>query len=255
MIPVAVAVGIVASLLGAISVLDAPRAAASGTGCPPPDPERPRWDAGGEQNYAGIGVEGVLSIHAPADQSGSMSKAYIAAVGDNGLVLKAGWKVSPDVYGDNQPHLFVGQEYCEGEGDDELIGWTQISKTIAPGMVLKPGSAHLFRLTYEAGYSSWHLWFDSEHVGSATAFGGLTMARAEWYGEVDAKSTPWPCAEMGAGVYGNDPGAAYMMYLGVLDWSWTWHSAKATSHVTTPRFYNVGAFTGASFRYGGPGAC
>jgi Neprosin len=260
--------GIVAGMLGAF--LNAPPARASGVGMPY------QWLAGGYQPYAGLGVSADVVTYAPAVSGVAQSLARIAAVSPDGTqAIEAGWIVAPWFYPDSQPHLFV---HCRGKilaSDDtywEFWGdcpWRQVSETVAPGMALTPGTSHVFQLLYRVyvNQPGWGLWLDSGFVGyiPATAWSPsfTTMARAEWYGEVDTGPVAGSsCTDMGNSLYGTQAGAAHMAWLAVQDWSWNWHSATATSSVTAPRLYNINegaftfsAFTGVGFAYGGPGAC
>jgi len=274
LVRLALTAGIAASVLFVGGIFTAPPASASGVG--------PgwgyQWVAGGYRNYAGLGVEAALITYAPAVTANgaqlypnnAQSLARIAAVAADGKeAIQVGWVVAPWAYGDSQPHLYVakkwwtgpvlGTRYCyAGLNYSGTCGWVQVSGSHAPGMALSPGSLHAFQLIYNYYFFSWTVFVDGDFVGyiPATAWSPsfTTMAQAEWYGEVDTQFSP-ACTQMGNGLYGTQAGAAKMGWLAVQDWSGTWHPAMATSYATNPWLYNVGAFTGASFTYGGPGAC
>jgi len=266
---IVLAAAIAAGLLGATGWLGTPRAAAGGYVGHWPY----HWVAGGYQDYRGLGVQAILSPFVPTvPDADSQSLGRIAAVSaDGNHAIELGWAVAPWAYGDSLPHLHValrwydssinGFDYCNDAyaALQTFCGWVQVSATDTLGMALTPGTLYSFKLVYYSGYGgSWAVWLDSELVGYIPAtqwqLGFTQMGRAEWFGEVDAEAAP-TCADMGNGLYGTQPGAAQMNWLAVLDGSWVWHSAAASSHATVPRLYQVGAFTGASFAYGGPGAC
>jgi hypothetical protein len=276
-----VVVSLAVGVLGAASFLSVPRATASWDGV---WRWNQQWVAGGYENWSGIGVQGTLVTHAPAvpgsgpqeyphiPTEGAQSLARIAAVSPDGTqAIQAGWIVAPWHYGDSLPHLYVGMYfdipqggagYCYGGFKSASdCAWVQISPTLSPGMVLTPFSQHTFELVYYEGFGgNWTVWLDSEIIGYIQAkswpiHSFTQMGRAEWYGEVDANPAGASCADMGDGLYGTQDNATQMWSLAILDASENWHDAiVASSFVTSPPLYNVGAFHGTSFAYGGPGA-
>jgi Neprosin len=271
----ALTVGLAASVLFAGGILAAPPARASGNGAY----WAQRWVAGGYETFPPSyflwwGVQAQIKTYTPAvPASNAQSLARIAGGSYDGTrAIDVGWLVSPQLYGDSQPHFYVATRsydpyynhfvYCYYGIHD--CSWVQVSATHKPGMKLAPESTYTFKLFYASGY--WRVGLDGEVIGlipgSYAGFGYL--GRAEWYGEVDygldAGPTPeWTCADMGTGVFGTQSGAARMGLLFVQKWDSTWSFASPTSDATNSSFYSVSlsgpSLAGYSFGYGGPGAC
>ncbi len=268
--------GAVGILVGVLSVglsLTAPHAAASGTEHWPH-----RWKAGGYQWVTGTGVQGTLSTEAPTVSANpavaTQSLAYVAAGSANGNnAIEVGWQVKPYLFGDTLPHLLVRYRYywadlndfayCTVElNPDGISGcpWGQLSATHKPGMVLTPGVPHTYKVEFSSGLlgNIWVVSLDSELIGFLTAsYAGFTqMGRAEWYGEVDALDAV-SCTDMGNGIYGSSRtgSPAVITNMALITTNHSSLTASATVYATNPPWYNTGAFTGSSFKYGGPGAC
>jgi hypothetical protein len=271
LVRIVLTVGIAASVLIVASILTAPPAAAGGYA----GSWAHHWVAGGYQDYSGLGVQAHLKTHVPSGvpTSDAQSLARIAVVSaDGNHAIETGWMVAPWAYGDSQPHFYVAERWYDAASNtfkycydayaalQAFCGWVQVSATHAPGMALAPETTHIFAIGVTAG--NWWVSLDSEGIGYIPStdyhVGFTSMARAEWYGEVDAQMTP-SCADMGNGLYGTQAGAAQLTWLFVQHWDVAWTYATPSSYATLPWLYNVSlsgpSRAGYSFAYGGPGAC
>jgi Neprosin len=178
--------------------------------------------------------------------------------------VETGWMVSPQQYGDDQPHLFMYAWDCGvglGYVGQSSIPWTQYSGVVAPGATLVHGSAlHMYGVALKAG--NWWFDYDGQWVGYIPASAWTRMFPApidevRIGGEV-ASTAPEPCITMGNdGLYGDSAGAALVGDV------WTQREAVKTEAAlldySNDAEYSTGGWSrgmpGSRFRYGGPGWC
>ena len=122
------------------------------------------------------------------------------------------------------------------------------------------GNSHTYTVEFASGIAGnvWAVYLDAELIGffPAAYEAGFAMGRAEWYGEVDAADA-LSCTNMGNGIYGSSRtgSPAVIKNMALITTTYSYLTASATAYSTNASWYNTGAFTGSSFRYGGPGAC
>jgi hypothetical protein len=196
--------------------------------------------AGSYQNVTAYGVDAKINIWNPFVQQGfltnDMSLAQIAVTRGSGLglqTIEAGWQDYPNKYGDANPHLFVyytRNGYSQdgnnlGGYNKEVLGWVQMSATVAPGMVLSPtstaGAANQFEiwLQWRLSGGKWWLWYMNQWIGyypaSLFSQSGLQSQASQVVvqGEV-ADSNIWlsTSTDMGSGKFASASwgSAAYM---------------------------------------------
>lgn len=178
--------------------------------------------------------------------------------------VEMGWVVSPQQYGDSQPHLFIYAWDCGvglGYVGQSAIPWVQRSSVIAPNMALSQGSAlHLYGVVLKGG--NWWFNYDRQWVGYIPASAWTrkfpaAIEEAQFGGEV-ASTEPEPCIAMGnEGHYGHHQRATLVAQ------AWHQHGrAKVEAELSgysTDSKYTTGRWShgqpGSKFRYGGPGWC
>jgi hypothetical protein len=255
-----------ALLLAAIAVVLAPHAFASGSGN-----YAFEYYAGGYQSYNGVGVSANMSQHVPvlSEPPGGTawfdSTALIRAVSpDNNEVVEAGWLVSSTINGDGgaNAHLFVrkidhGTGCFNNMGPGSTCGFIPYSTTHTIGMVLTPTTTPQ-NFVIEHYYGNWWIGYQGDWVGyfpdSAWSTPFTTIGSVGWYGRVGSTNST-PCADMGNGLYGTQTGSAVFTNMSLITPNYSYIAAKATPYMTNAQWYNVGAFYGSSFQYGGPGDC
>jgi Neprosin len=129
--------------------------------------------------------------------------------------VEIGWAVSPEQYGDLQPHLFVYAWDCGvglGYVGQSQVPWVQISDAIAPNAVLGHGPAlHMYGTELRGG--DWWFGYDGRWLGYTPSSAWTrrfpsAITEAEVGGEV-AVPGYGACTTMGnEGRYGADSRAA-----------------------------------------------
>jgi hypothetical protein len=178
--------------------------------------------------------------------------------------VEIGWTVSPEQYGDLQPHLFVYAWDCGvglGYVGQSSIPWVQRSHVIAPNAVLGHGRS-LHRYGVELRGGAWWFSYDGRWLGYIPSSAWVrrfpsVITETEVGGEV-AVPGYGACTTMGnEGRYGTDPRAALV--------SGVWYkrggsriAARLKGYSSNAR-YTTGGWErgglGDRFRYGGPGRC
>lgn len=255
-----------ALLVAIVSLMLAPHAFASGSGN-----YAYEFYAGGYQMYNGIGVSANMSQHVPAlsEPPGATawfdSTALIRAVSpDNNEVVETGWLVSSTINGDGgaNAHLFVrkidhGTGCFNNMGPGSTCGFVPYSTAHTLGMVLTPTTTPQ-NFVIEHYYGNWWIGYQGDWVGyfpdGAWSTPFTSLGSVAWYGRVGSTNST-PCADMGNGLYGTQAGSAVFNNMSLITPNYSYTPAKATPYVTNAQWYNVGAFYGNSFQYGGPGAC
>ena len=185
--------------------------------------------------------------------------------------VEFGWAVAPNIYTDEEPHLFA---FVAKNGVQSTTCWQDPSTC---GWVAKPGATHHLAEYLPPAYGSgvthpfgilfsggnWWINYDNQWIGYFKGSywnGAFTQgSNLQWYGEVETIDFPsGACTEMGDGLFGTHAGAARVGAMGY--WMGTkhtfaWARAQADTDYGNPAFYNMGnhstQFT--SFTYGGPG--
>ena len=168
--------------------------------------------------------------------------------------MEVGWRVSPPLEGDGQPHLFV-HRWLGGTPCWADCGFVPWSGRRAPGDVLAEGSEVSLGLAIAHG--RWWVWFDGEWLGffEASAWEGRldVAASAQWFGEVFSPGAR-SGGEMGNARPGTDPDAARIDSIcRIAPGTWTCGPGELLYPVSTdPERYPV-RLGASGLRYGGSG--
>jgi hypothetical protein len=228
-----------------------------------------------------VGVQGWLTIERPVVQGQvqqgfhSLAAMYIATLQgvDPYDGVEVGWAVAPNVYTDEEPHLFASPVKATKQ-DPEC--WTTPTSC---GWEPASGAKHVLGENLQPSYGSgetkpfmilkdkngnWGLQYDNEMIGHFRGdyWGGrFTVGdQVSWYGEVETMGNHSPgCTQMGNGTFGPKPGAAKMGGLGY--WTdnggkneLTWAHPTEDTRYGNEEMYSMGDHLNASwFTYGGPG--
>lgn len=173
---------------------------------------------------------------------------------DGRQIVEVGWTVDRGVNaGDINPHLFV-YHWVNGAGSCyNGCGWVQVSATRYPGMpVTVTSTPQQYAMEYYQG--NWWVWYQSEWIGyfpsSLWNNTYIQVGLTQWFGEVAASSTA-PCTDMGNGSFGTSSSSAVISNIYFINGPFATPSFGATN----TSYYNTGTASGATFHYGGPGAC
>lgn len=238
------------------------------------------------------GCQSVLNMWAPACQLGrdhSLSQFGIQNY-DNKLLqsLEAGWGVSPDQYGDSQPHLFIyytTNGYTKdadnvGGYNQDWKGWVQVDTHIFPGALINGisipgGTQHIITIKFQLYQGNW--WFQVQGVWmgyypaslfQGTAKAGTTLAdHGDWtafWGEVysDLADPTQTTSDMGSGKFAEEgwTRAAYQRNtLLQTDRQGTLTNSNGTTSFEDATYYDIqthlnsGTSWGSYFWFGGPG--
>ena len=182
------------------------------------------------------------------------SLAEIAGESEDGAqIIEIGWTVDPSLNGDAAPHLFVFH-WVDGLGTCyNACGFKQVSQTRVPGMaVTVTAKPQLYGFRFHQ--NKWWVAYQGEWIGyfpaSLWQANFKKLGLVQWFGEVAAGSDH-PCTDMGDGKFGTKRGSAVITGMNFGAGA----PASAVPFATDARYYTIGAFTGSSYRFGGPGAC
>lgn len=235
----------------------------------------------GEEVY---GASAVLSVWDPwVEASNEFSLSQIWILGgsfDNDLnSIEAGWQVSPELYGDGRPRLFIywTTDGYEATGCYNLLcsGFVQTSDTVAIGAAISPvsraGSSQYqieIMIWKDPRQGNWWMAFEGSHIVGywpSELFSHLSDYAAnmvEWGGEVvnsrpDGRHTG---TQMGSGHFaeGGFGAASFFHSLQVVDGN---NNLQPMSNVQTlaenPNCYDIKSLQdstwGSAFYFGGPG--
>ena len=176
--------------------------------------------------------------------------------GDGRQIVEVGWTVNRAMHGDDDPHLFVYHWVDRQESCYNSCGFVPYSQTIVPGMKLPAGVQKRFGIQYFMdgdGNGAWWIAYDSEWVGffpDDLWQGRFTSSGlVQWFGEV-ASPNPVPCSDMGNGLGANDPAAARIGTISLLNGADASIALKAESgHFSAYRASD------RTMRFGGPAPC
>ncbi|WP_035804989.1 neprosin family prolyl endopeptidase [Kitasatospora mediocidica] len=171
---------------------------------------------------------------------------------DHLSTVEIGWTVDFGLNGDTKPHLFVYHWVNGAESCYNACGFVQVSRTVKPGMAVRPGTEAKFTIQNLAG--DWWVFYDDHAVGyfpGSLWSGSYTRAQVVTaFGEV-AHATGSTCEDMGNG----RPGSSGRS--GLIE-DFQLHGSKdrpaLTVTATSPALYSAGHVTRTSFHLGGAGS-
>jgi hypothetical protein len=223
--------------------------------------------AGFEKVADGAGMTQAIEKPAYVNVDGSLTQGHtldeVAVMDGNSIVntVELGWFVSRDVYGDDDPHIFVyhwvqGAQTCY---DD--CGWQQYSNTYAPQMNLGSAVGKQVYIGYVFFEGNWWAWFDDQWMGFFP--GSLwnnsynKTGNIQWFGEVSSLNGIPPQTQMGNGQFPGVSTAASMTTLCDVDAkAWVcWYRDQQNLGQTppNPKYYGIQRTGFGATRYGGPG--
>uniref|UniRef100_J3N7I2 Neprosin PEP catalytic domain-containing protein n=1 Tax=Oryza brachyantha TaxID=4533 RepID=J3N7I2_ORYBR len=221
------------------------------------------------------GFESPISVWEPDLGTGRPPRfsGAIIVVQNEGSRVAAGWSIDPRFYGDNHVHLEIAWvDNGRSCVNTRCAGFVQMSKTAAPGLILKPpstidGKQYIVRVKIVKFLGDWVLKVGEEIVGywpSAlfTTRMSESADRVVWMGVVGAApGEPFP--PMGSGQPPDDAAETNAACFGearVIDASRSPVTPELSgiyTAVTAPRCYEVGrpvaSDGGLKFYYGGTG--
>ena len=178
----------------------------------------------------------------------------------NDQVIEIGAVVDPGQFSfKRRVHLFVsywldGVWHPCGGGLSRLptCEFVQVSPAIVPNMLLPTGVLGTFAIVSSDG--RWNLYYDDHLIGYFpwSLWGGtFTRAYAEQaFGEVAAYSGYPPIVQMGNGAFGHKLSSAAVTGFHVIGAP---RETGLAEFASVPAYFDIGAPTAASFRFGGPG--
>lgn len=230
------------------------------------DPSAPRregcladgcwYHAGRSEWVVADGAAARLDVERPAVPRGAHSLAEIAVRGARlpKNSIEIGWSVSPTLFGDSEPHLFV-HRWIAGEPCTGDCGWRQRGRRWAPGISLTTVVGQPLSVGWQFHRGRWWAFVEEEWIGYfedeewASSFRRGRLI--QWFGEVFASGDP-PGIPMGNGRLAEDPGAARFRRLCLIVDGRCRPFSPSWAEVTRVALYSV-APDDDGFRYGGPG--
>jgi hypothetical protein len=259
-------------------------------------PEAPSCDRGNcwwyvkasQKSFAGtpVGVQGWYTIERPTVQ-GQVALGYHSLAAMSIITLKpgtsevndgveVGWAVAPNVYTDEEPHLFA---FSAKDGVQLQECWTPADPPASCGWERNKAAKHHLGEYLKPSYGSrveepfmilrqsdgnWAVYYDNDKLGHFRADhwqgkfnGGQAVS---WYGEVETQRNGQPgCTQMGTGQYGSKAGSAKVGGLGYYThdskgYHNNWAHPRKDPRWGNAQMYNMGDHLSASwFTYGGPG--
>ena len=163
------------------------------------------------------------------DRTWSIGQLWISAGTDlakGGWALELGWVKArglDSVYNDDQPHLLLNvrssvvgancRVWSKASRPEFGCGFTPAGDArFGPSDSIEPtDSPQRFHIGYFGGNNAWWIQYQDKWLGWIDAkvlHGATKFDHASWYGEVGSYVSKFPCAEMGNGSFGRDPGSA-----------------------------------------------
>jgi hypothetical protein len=154
---------------------------------------KPTLAPGDEHSLAEIAVSAPASAPSPDDPDQIRAPSNIVEVG---------WNVSRNIYGDDEPHLFVYSWTNGVQGCYNTCNFLSYAGAVKPGTALKPGSSKQFGIRVFEGH--WYVYYDRVAIGvfpasTWAAYPFTKIKTAQWFGEITAKVAQ-SCTQMGTGV-------------------------------------------------------
>lgn len=207
-----------------------------------------------------------IEIESPAVVSGGGGDHSIAEIAVEGASsslddVEMGFSLSPQQWGDNNPHLFVYHWVDAAQTCYDTCDWNQYSNTWYPGMDL----SQLLGQQVYAGWvhfqGAWWAWFNDQWLGYINdSVWSDTFTQSEviqWYGEVASSEGIPPLTQMGNGQFAENSTAATLSTLcdvNVSQWTYYYREQQLTSSITQVSYYDmINHSNFGAVRYGGPG--
>lgn len=179
-------------------------------------------------------------------------------------IVELGWNVDPNLYGDNDPHVFVYNWVNGNQGCYNGCGWVDsASNPVDAGSNISTdvGTLKTFSLMYDAATDaiwayyngSWLGYFpESVWTGASPAASLTSFQKQQFFGEVYSPAST-VCDDMGDGLFPLT-GAAR---IGSVTYAGGSSSVNLVTSATNSSYYDAALLTGSvrSFAYGGPGGC
>jgi hypothetical protein len=175
--------------------------------------------------------------------------------------VEFGWIVG----GKNQnskAHLFVF-DATNGYSDTQhgcYNGCGFVSESsIKPGHVVAAGTTANFDIQYESQSNRWNLYYNGNLFGYYPASHYLTYSgRAFTFGSDESTwgevyNAGGDCIQMGNGIFGNQPGSAYISNFNINYGSASINTVLTDFAISNPYDYTVGNQSATGFSFGGPG--
>ncbi|MGA8113318.1 MAG: neprosin family prolyl endopeptidase [Actinocatenispora sp.] len=209
----------------------------------------------GRQSVATDGANVSLQQATPSLAGGDYHSLAELAVqsADGNQIVEIGWTVDQGLNGDTQPHLFVFHWIDLQATCYNGCGFVSTSSSIHAGDAVASGQTGTYKIVHANG--QWQTWYNGTEVGyfpdsewgNRYTRAGLVQA----FGEVSS-ATETPCTDMGNGTFGSAAGSAQIGGYSLINGA---SGASLSVADTNASWYDHGATTATSFRFGGPGAC
>lgn len=209
----------------------------------------------GAQSVATDGASVSIQQASPTLAGGDYHSLAELAVqsADGNQIVEIGWTVDRGLNGDSQPHLFVYHWVDRQTSCYNGCGFVTTSGSIHAGDPVAGGQTGQYKIVHANG--QWQTWYDGTEVGyfpDSLWDGRYTRAGlVQAFGEV-ASAGSTPCTDMGNGTFGSASGSTRISGYSLI------HGAGGAGfgvNDSNSSWYDHGAATGTSFRFGGPGAC
>ena len=208
--------------------------------------------AGANEYLSASGASAQICQSAPTPSAVHSLTEIDVESGNGEQIVEFICEQTPDL---SQPFLMASW-WLNGQWQ-QADGFVQVSPTIVDYMPLPVGSTASYAI--EQANDAWNLYYDGQLMGyfPDSLWNGTftTVDEVQVFGEVDAGVAAFPVAQMGNGVYGHSPGSATVNGYQTFGDALGAHLYEYyTASPGTPTYFDIGAPTTTSFRYGGPGA-
>lgn len=183
---------------------------------------------------------------------------------DSQQIVEAGWNVDPGLYGDSNPHIFVGSwvnNVFKGYNASNVnwVDYASNAQNAGASILADVDLSKTMNIQVSAG--NWWVSYNGAWLGyfkgSQWTAAGVTFDKGyvhQWFGEVASQETT-PCADMGNGYQGTYTLAnpARIGTMGIFGTT----TPTSVSPVAQPSgaspYYIPSASSVTTFKYGGPG--
>ncbi len=209
----------------------------------------------GAQSVATDGADVSIAQADPALAGGDYHSLAELAVqsADGQQIVEIGWTVDAGLNGDSKPHLFVYHWVDRQTSCYNGCGFVPTSGSVHAGDPVGAGQTGQYRIVHVGG--QWQTWYNGTEVGYfPDSLWGNRYTRAglvQAFGEV-ASAGATPCTDMGNGAFGHATGSTQISNFALVNGA---GAANLAVSDTNASWYDHGATTATSFRFGGPGAC
>lgn len=182
---------------------------------------------------------------------------------DSQQIVEVGVNVDPGLYGDSNPHIFVGswkngvfQGY--NASNAQWVDYASNAQNVGASVLADVDVSK--SMSYQVdGSGNWWATYNGAWLGyfKASNWTGLNFTKGQlhqWFGEV-ASTEDKPCADMGNGYLGarTDVVPARIGSIALYGTTTAASVTPATEPSTASSYYNTGVNSATTFRYGGPG--